>query len=73
MNISNLNYLEDAVEIDNLEGGNNFGATLSSFIQKLSQIQTVSFSGPTGSYAGTTGLQSIIETFGAAFLNLGNP
>jgi len=71
--ITNLNYLEEAVETNNLKGGDNFGATLSSYIQKLSQIQTVSFAGPTGSYAATISLQSLIESFGASFLYLGSP
>jgi len=73
VNITNLNYLEEAVEISNPEGGDNFGATLSYFFQKLSQIQTVSSAGPNGSYAATISLQSLIQAFGTSFLYLGNP
>ena len=70
MIISDLNYLETAIESNNLEGGVDFSVNLTHFQQSLSVMQTASNSGPNGSTAVTSGglLQIDTSAFNAVVL-----
>ncbi len=72
MIISELNYLETAIEADNLEGGIDLSATFTQFQQQSSLLQTGSTSGPGGSVAVANGASLKIDTsgFGAIVLGL---
>ncbi|PAX57945.1 CTB family bacteriocin [Brunnivagina elsteri] len=70
MIISDLTYLEIAEQTQNLEGGNDIGASLTAFQQRLTLMQTVSTSTPGGSSAGSVSSNLNIRTLGLNFVSL---
>ncbi len=71
MVITDLNYLEATADLDELEGGTDWAATLTAFNQVLSMFQTGAVSGPNGSSAFSSIGRLDISTFGLSALVLG--
>ncbi len=74
MVITDLNDLEVVSELDHLEGGTDWAATLTAYHQIMSIFQTGAVSGPNGSSAFSSIGHLDISTFGLSALVLGaNP
>lgn len=71
MIISDLNYLESAIEANNLEGGADAAVSLTAFLQQARALQSAAQSGPNGSLAGSSGVNLDIRTFGFNTIVLG--
>ncbi|MGG6267503.1 hypothetical protein ACQ4M3_23370 [Leptolyngbya sp. AN03gr2] len=74
MLITDLAELETSVDLENLEGGTDWAATLTAYNQMMSVFQTGAVSGPNGSSAFSNIGRLDISTFGLSALVLGaNP